>query len=89
MLLQTTVNGKPSVLILDTGSPVSFSSGRVLLLHLKNGMVSFRFDDRNPLSAQYYPPDKIACDGILRNDVLKQFRSVRIDYRNSVVELEQ
>ena len=52
-------------------------------------MVSFRFDDSNPLSAQYHPPDKIAFDGILGNDVLEQFRSVRIDYKAQTVTLEE
>jgi hypothetical protein len=88
LLLQTTVEGKPAVLILDTGSPVSFSKGHALQLRLKDGAISFRFDDRNPLSAQYYPPDKIAYDGILGNDLLRQFRSACIDYKAQTVTLE-
>lgn len=89
LLLQTVVNGKKAVLILHTRSPVSFSNGRVLLLHARNGIVSFGFEERNPLSVQYYRPDRIAYDGILGNDVLKQFRSLRIDYKHSVVEFEE
>ena len=88
LLLQTTVNGKPSVLILDTGSPVSFSSGHVLQFHAKDGAVSFRFDDRKPLNAQYYPPDRVAYDGIPGNDVLSEFSAVRIDYKAQTVELQ-
>ena len=76
------------MLILDTGSPVSFSSGHVLQLHAKDGAVSFRFDDRKPLNAQYYPPVRIAYDGILGNDVLSEFSAVRMDYKAHKVELQ-
>ena len=88
MLLQTTVCNRPAVLILDTGSPVSFAQGRVLRLRIKDGAVSFAYDDMKPLSAQFYRPDKVALDGILGNDLLRQFRSVRVDYKAQTVTLE-
>ena len=32
---------------------------------------------------------RIAFDGLLGQDILNQFRAVRIDYKNHVIELEQ
>ena len=41
--------------------------------------------DLEELSKSFHIPS----DGLLGQDILKQFRSVRIDYKNHVLELEQ
>ena len=106
ILLDATVNGKPAVLLLDTGSNVSFVD-----MHLA-GLIQFKADKVRRLGMSgclvaheqlFDSPDRRPCvadlsdisksvkeriDGLLGQDILREFSAIRIDCRNSVVELQ-
>ena len=92
VLLDVTLDGKPAVLMLDTGAQDSFrvKGDWPIVFHEHDGALTFH-TRRNPsdrLSINYTEPD-VHLDGILGEDLLRSFRSLRIDYKNDIVELEE
>jgi hypothetical protein len=88
ILLHTTVNRKPALLVLDTGAPVSVTKDARRLLSLKeNNSISFFFHFDDWVSVAFQIPS-VRYDGLLGNDLLKQFRRVTIDYKAQTVTLE-
>lgn len=84
VLLDTTLNGKPAVLLLDTGAPISFTlDGDGIELKGKNA-----FRTAGNVGVAYYKPP-IKFDGVLGEDILRKFSAVRIDYKAGLVEFEQ
>jgi hypothetical protein len=89
ILLDTTIDGKPAVLILDTGAAVSVRLKDSLVLGYvrHNGAISFRVAPIRIVPVFYDPG--ISFDGFLGSDLLRRFSSVRIDYVKHVVELTE
>lgn len=113
VLLDAEVNGKPAVLVLDTGSGKTIISAELAgidgrrLQQLKFGLspegryvkteVELRLGKSfirsgdvlaMNLSDAKKQPGLAQMDGILGQDILREFSSVRIDYKSQVVELE-
>ena len=115
ILVDATVNGKPAVLLLDTGADFTIispqASGlttvkvRALTANKSTGAngeyVKSRVDLR--LAERHWIERDVLCmdlsdaskrmgtrvDGFIGQDVLREFASVRIDYRTKTIELEQ
>lgn len=93
ILVSVMVDGTPKTLIFDTGAErtllnsrdgnverrVTFALGSKVI-----GNFPIILADLSGMSME-----KVGADGVLGEDVLRKFRAVRIDYRNSIIELEQ
>lgn len=83
VLLDTTLNGKPAALLLDTGAPISFTlDGDGIELRAKG------FRTTSSVGVAYYKPP-IKFDGVIGEDILRKFSAVRIDYKAQTVTLER
>ncbi len=95
ILLDATVNGKPAVMLLDTGANVTFfhrSSNDITFEIEPHHFILLHANSLNDLGIKRlidiekkFP----RIDGILGADALRQFSAVRIDFKNQVVELER
>ena len=110
ILLDAAVNGKPAVLLLDTGANRTLISNRYggpkLKPSQRNGAgitgESVRAIANLSLESHMWAGQTVTVmdldelqhslgikfDGLLGQDILREFSAVRIDYRNSVVELQ-
>ena len=115
ILLDATVNGKPAVLLLDTGANFTLispqasgyptaklhaltpnkttgSSGDYVRSRVDLGLGERRLMDREILVMDLSDAGKrleTRIDGLLGQDVLRQFSAIRIDYKASVIEFEK
>ena len=97
ILLDGQVNGKPVVLVLDTGAVRTQVGKRAMMrqedfavLYIDLRIDLFRQRDCRILARDLRPILKgIPADGILGEDWLRSFRAVRIDYKVGVVEFEK
>ena len=92
ILLDVTLDGKPAVLMLDTGAQDSFRTKGdwPIALHEHDSGLTFH-TRKNPSDrlALYYAEPDVHVDGILGEDLLHYFRSVRIDYKARTVTVER
>ena len=96
-MLDAQVNGKPVVLVLDTGAVQTQVDKRVMirqknlaLLYVDMRIGTYRHNDYRVLATDLRPILKgIPADGILGEDWLRSFRAVRFDYKANVIELEK
>ncbi len=91
ILLDAQLDGKPAVLMLDTGAQDSFvvKFDYPIAMHEHDGTLTFH-TRRNPqdrLSLYYAEPD-VNLDGVIGEDLLHYFRSMLIDYKAQTVTLE-
>jgi len=97
ILLDGQVNGKPVVLVFDTGAVRTQMDKRAMMrqedfavLYIDLRIDLFRQRDCRILARDLRPILKgIPADGILGEDWLRSFRAVRIDYKVGVVEFEK
>ena len=97
ILLDGQVNGKPVVLVFDTGAVRTQVDKRAMMrqedfavLYIDLRIDLFRQRDCRILARDLRPILKgIPADGILGEDRLRSFRAVRIDYKVGVVEFEK
>jgi hypothetical protein len=74
--------------LLDTGSNVSFAFKTGVGVELSGD--KFRTTEEYPSRVVFRYPDILKdSQGIIGQDVLRQFKSLRIDYREHVIELIQ
>jgi predicted aspartyl protease len=93
ILLDVNVNGKPAVMLLDTGANVT------LLRHAPANAVAVEIEPSRAVTVTALDLEKVKVhlakrdmeriDGLLGQDFLRYFSSVRIDYRTKTIELEQ
>lgn len=114
ILLEAQVNGKPAVLLLDTGANLTIisqqaaglpdvklhalapnrttgSNGDYVRSHVDLGLGERHFMDHPIIVMDMSDASKrlwTRIDGLLGQDVLRQFSAVRIDYQHGVLELE-
>jgi len=96
ILLDATVNGKPIILVLDTGAVQTQVDRKTMMRHEDFAVLyvdlkisTYRHSDYRILATDLRPILKgIPADGILGEDWLRSFRAVRIDYKAGAVELE-
>ncbi len=93
LLLDMKLNGKTAVMVLDTGSTETlFRTGGVIAIELEpghtTGVAARSMSNLGVSRMVSFGKNFPGVDGILGEDVLRQFSAVRIDYRNHVVELE-
>ena len=93
ILIDLEIGGKAATLLFDTGARVSIWVSRDrqtcgLILVDPREKLGLECSHEAP-SVAFIPLDeeKIRIDGFLGADVLSKFSSVRIDYRNRVIEL--
>jgi len=88
IFLQTTLDGKPAQLLLDTGSNVSFSFATGSYVRMSGER--FKTTDETAQRVVFRYPDELkTAQGIVGQDVLREFSAVRIDYKASVIEFEK
>lgn len=101
ILVRATVNGKPATLLLDTGAPLSMisagSDGEPVQTEVDLQFVDLEFAEHRLPKRQIIAMDLsdvsrragTRVDGVLGQDFLSQFSSVRINYKVQWVELEE
>ena len=97
ILLDAQVNGKPVVLVLDTGAVQTQMDKRVMMRHEDFAVLyvdlkisTYHHNEYRVLATDLRPILKgIPADGILGEDWLRSFRAVRIDYKENVIEFEK
>ena len=95
VLLDVKVDGKPAVLLLDTGTNVSLfghhqtSIGIELEPKYFFNLPVYDLDKQIGQRAFQLRRDVGPFDGILGQNFLRHFQAMRIDYKNHVVELEE
>ena len=93
ILLDVKVNGKASVMLMDTGANVTLlrnaPSNAVTVELEPSHAVTVSALDLERIGVHLAKRDMASIDGLLGEDFLRYFASVRIDYRNSVVEFEK
>jgi hypothetical protein len=96
ILVDLKINGKPRVMLLDSGASVTlFSNAAVhsaISIELEPGRVlGIRAEDTGKIgvTSLKLPKNFPHIDGILGQDFLRCFAAVRIDYRTKTIELEQ
>src|SRR5215467_13653030 len=97
ILLDGQVNGKPVVLVLDTGAVQTQVDRKTMMRHEDFSVLyvdlkisTYRHSDYRILATDLHPILKgIPADGILGEDWLRSFRAVRIDYEANVIEFEK
>jgi len=86
IFLRVTLDKRPALLLLDTGSNVSFTFKTGAVVELSGN--HFRTTEEYPSRVVFRYPDVLKdSQGIIGQDVLRQFKRVRIDYREHVIEL--
>ena len=86
IFLRITLDTRPALLLLDTGSNVSFAFKTGAGVELSGD--HFRTTEEYPSRVAFRYPDILKdSQGIIGQDVLRQFKSLRIDYREHVIEL--
>jgi len=96
-LLDAQVNGKPVVLVLDTGAVQTQVDKRVMmrqenlaLLYVDMKIGTYHYNEYRIFATDFRPMLKgIPADGLLGEDWLRSFRAVRIDYEANVIEFEK
>lgn len=91
ILLDATINGKPSVLVLDTGTRFTCTTQAVKHERASIGVAGLTFEKQPVLTVNLDSLSKWAgtrIDGLLGQDVLREFARVTIDYKAGLVELE-
>lgn len=93
ILLDVKVNGKPAVMLMDVGANVT------LLRHAPRNAVTVELEPSRAVTVSALDLEKIGVhlakrdmaqiDGLLGEDFLRYFASVRIDYKASVIEFEK
>ena len=93
ILLDLKVNDKPRVMLLDTGANVT------LLRHAPANAVTVELEpsravtvsalDLEKINVHLAKKDMATIDGLLGQDFLCYFASVRIDYKANVIEFEK
>jgi len=91
ILLDVELDGKPAVLMLDTGAQDSFVvkfDYPIAMHEHSDGTLTFhtRKNPQDRLALYYAEPD-VHVDGIIGEDLLRCFRSLRIDYKAKTVTL--
>jgi hypothetical protein len=89
ILLDAVVNGKPSVLVLDTGS--RFTSTTQPTKHARIDLAGRTFE-KNSIPMNLDTLSKwigSRVDGLMGQDIFMEFSALRIDYKAGVVELEE
>lgn len=88
IFLCVTLDKRPALLLLDTGSNVSFTFKTGAGVELSGN--HFRTTEEYPSRVVFRYPDILKdSQGIIGQDVLRQFKRVRIEYREHLVELTQ
>jgi len=92
IILNVKVNGKSAEMVLDSGANVT------LLRHAPMNAVAVELEPSHAVTVRALDLDKIKVHlakrdmdrigGLLGQDFLRYFASVRIDYKHSVLELE-
>ena len=93
VLLDVKVDGKPTVMMLDTGSNVSFFPRQKSIgieLEPKHVLNLRVYDLTSQIGQRAFQlrRDVGPFDGILGQNFLRHFRAFRIDFENHVLELE-
>ena len=97
ILLDAQLNGKPAVLVLDTGAVQTQMDKRVMmrqenlaLLYVDMKIGTYHHNEYRIRATDLRPMLKgIPADGLLGEDWLRSFRAVRIDYKANVIEFEK
>lgn len=92
ILLDATVNGKPSVLVLDTGTRFTCTTQAVKHERASIGIAGLTFEKQPVTTVNLDSLSKWAgtrIDGLLGQDILREFSAVRIDYKAQTVTLEE
>jgi len=97
ILLDAQVNGKPVVLVLDTGAVQTQMDKRVMMRHEDFAVLyvdlkisTYHHNEYRVLATDLRPILKgIPADGILGEDWLRSFHAVRIDFKANVIEFEK
>jgi len=88
IFLRVTLDKQPALLLLDTGSNVSFTFKTGAGLEMNGD--HFRTTEEYPSRVVFRYPEQIKmAAGIVGQDVLRQFKALRIDYKASVIEFEK
>jgi hypothetical protein len=90
-LLDLKVNGKPAVLLLDTGATTTLfaNAGLVEIRVAEHSVIAVHANELGRFSSTTRRNMALlGIRGILGQDFLHKFKSVRIDYVNRVLELE-
>jgi len=86
IFLRVTLDKRPALLLLDTGANVSFSFKTGAGVELSGD--HFRTTEEYPSRVVFRYPDILKdSQGIIGQDVLRQFKSLRIDYHEHLIEL--
>lgn len=91
ILLDLKVNEKPAVLLLDTGATTTLfaNAGLVEIRVAEHSVIAVHANELGRFSsATRRNMALLGISGILGQDFLHKFKSVRIDYVNRVLELE-
>jgi hypothetical protein len=91
ILLDLKVNEKPAVLLLDTGATTTLfaNAGLVEIRVGEHSVIAVRANELGRFnSTTRRNMALLGISGILGQDFLHKFKSVRIDYGNRVLELE-
>lgn len=90
ILIDVEVEGKPRVLLFDTGARASLlTKGSVCTLRLERNRGNLSFScDEEAVTATFQKAE-VQFDGFLGGDLLSKFSSVRIDFKAGVIELEK
>ena len=97
ILLDGQVNGKPVVLVLDTGAVQTQVDRKTMMrqedfavLYVDLKISTYHHNEYRILATDLRPILKgIPADGLLGEDWLRSFRAVRIDYKANVIEFEK
>ena len=88
IFLRATLDKQEARLLLDTGSNVSFSFSTAVGLRLDGD--HFKTTDEYPSRVVFRYPDILKdSQGIVGQDILREFPSILINYEAHVVELEK
>jgi hypothetical protein len=89
--LDIEVNGKPAVLMLDTGATTTLfaTPGLVEIRVAAHDVIAVHANDLGRLNNSNRKNMALwGITGILGQDFLRKFKSVRIDYANHILDLE-
>lgn len=95
ILVNVEVDGTPTTLLFDTGARVSVLLNqkgydcKLRVAHRPKGKFALACNDRAPTVGFISPEKEVRFDGFVGADLMSKFASVRIDYSQHLIELEE